>query len=81
LRRATRVTRAAGVHPTTCGSSEMRYLWQVVARTMRRVWGRAVGAPPEQKRSDETLRVASRARFWADFREGQREAAARTTRP
>jgi len=58
----------------------MRDLWHVLARTMLRAWGRAIGASPEAKRSDEATLRLSRARFWAEFREGQREAAARTTR-
>jgi len=60
----------------------MRHLWDLLARTIRRVSARAIAASPEQRGRDEgTRRIASRARFWAEFREGQREAAARVTRP
>jgi hypothetical protein len=46
------------------------------------VWGRAVGGAPEPNRGDDgTRRTASRARFWAEFREGQREAESRTKEP
>jgi len=57
-------------------------LWNVFARMMRRVWGRAAGGAPEPNRGDDgTRRTASRAQFWAEFREGQREAEARTKEP
>ena len=62
------------------GWNEMRYLfWRVLARIMRPMRGNAVRAATDPNRGAEGhLRVASRARFWAEFREGQREAEART---
>jgi hypothetical protein len=55
-------------------------LWDVVLaawRRLRRGRGSVVAAAGEPTAS--TLRVGARARFWAEFREGQREADARAT--
>jgi hypothetical protein len=50
-------------------------LWRVLARMLRPLRGNGVGASPEPDSGAEgRLRVVSRARFWAEFREGQREA-------
>ena len=53
--------------------------WRALARMMRRIRGTGTGVSAASNRSpEETSQVASRARFWADFREGQREAELRT---
>ncbi|MGH7893858.1 MAG: hypothetical protein ACREQL_04270 [Candidatus Binatia bacterium] len=57
------------------------HLWHVLARGWRRAWRRAFGRTTSMKRGDEgNLRNTSRARFWAELREGQREAEARSAR-
>jgi hypothetical protein len=56
-------------------------LWRVLARMMRRIRGNGTGMPASSNRSAEVApEVTSRARFWADFREGQREADLRAKR-
>jgi hypothetical protein len=49
-----------------------------VGRWLRRL--RAPAAAPALDTDDSGGAVASRARFWAELREGQREAAARASR-
>jgi hypothetical protein len=52
-----------------------RLLWRALARMMRRIRGNGMGMSASSNRSAEIApQVTSRARFWADFREGQREA-------
>ena len=53
-------------------------LWGNVGRWLRRL--RAPAGEPALDTDDSGGRVASRARFWAELREGQREAAARASR-
>ena len=59
-----------------------RTFWQALVRRVRRVWHYAIGAstrtnPP--RKHDNSV-IDPRARFWAEFREGQREADARVHR-
>ena len=54
--------------------------WRALARMMRRIRGNGMGESPVSKSAEVTPQVASRARFWADFREGQREADLRAKR-
>ena len=53
-------------------------LWGNVGRWLRRLRAPSGGPTPDTK--DGGGRVASRARFWAELREGQRERDARTSR-
>jgi hypothetical protein len=46
-----------------------------VARLWRWLW-RRLPVAPERLPDGDSARAAARARFWADLREGQREAAA-----
>jgi hypothetical protein len=56
-----------------------RLFWRAFARMMRWIRGNGTGTSAASNRSaDVAPGVASRARFWADFREGQREAELRT---
>jgi hypothetical protein len=56
-------------------------LWRALARMMRRIRGSGMGTSAASNPSaEETPQVTSRARFWADFREGQREAELRAKR-
>jgi hypothetical protein len=52
-------------------------LWQVLSRVWRRLFRQV---PTAKRAADRTGGEASRARFWAELREGQREAEARSTR-
>jgi hypothetical protein len=58
-------------------------LWHGLTLRWRRAWrhafGRVVGR--EASHVDGDRRVASRAKFWAEFREGRQEAEARADRP
>jgi hypothetical protein len=58
-----------------------RRLWHVIARMVRRVRGRAVRSLQSSRGEDGAHRTTSRAKFWAEFREGQREAESRTKEP
>jgi hypothetical protein len=50
-------------------------LWRMLARMMRGIRGSGEGWSGAPKRDAEASpEVTSRARFWADFREGRREA-------
>ena len=53
-------------------------LWETLGRWLRRP--RAPASDPTLDTEDSGGRVGSRARFWAELREGQREGAARTSR-
>ena len=56
--------------------------WQVVARRCLRVWRQTFGRTKHTgvPVHDGDPSGAARARFWADFREGQREAEIRANR-
>jgi hypothetical protein len=58
-----------------------RRLWHAIARMMRGVRGRAVRSLQSNHGDGGAHRTASRAKFWAEFREGQREAESRTKDP
>jgi hypothetical protein len=53
-----------------------RNLWQVIFRGWRRVFE----VPARKRADDRSAGNTSRAHFWAEFRDGQREADARSTR-
>jgi len=53
--------------------------WQALAYRCRRAWHRAFGRTSKREPSGDRS-GASRARFWTEFREGQREADARAGR-
>jgi hypothetical protein len=54
-----------------------RNLWQVLSRGWHRVFGEM---PARNRAVGRSAGDDSRARFWAEFREGQREAEARSMR-
>jgi hypothetical protein len=53
----------------------LRRLWETLGRWLRRP--RAPASRPPLDTEERGGRVGARARFWAELREGQREAAAR----
>lgn len=55
-------------------------LRQVLGHHWRRLRRRVFGSVVAKKEHDGESRVAARARFWAELREGQREAEARCSR-
>lgn len=56
----------------------VRRLWETLGRWLRRP--RAPTSGPAFDTEERGGRVGSRARFWAELRAGQREAAARASR-
>jgi len=59
-----------------------RRFWHALAHRWRRLWQRGYGATSRKSTLDDpgSGRRDSRAQFWAEFREGQREADARVAR-
>jgi len=47
-------------------------MWEILRRTLARLWRHA------QQSAEERRVIEERERFWAELREGQREAAARS---
>jgi hypothetical protein len=59
-------------------------LRETLARLLARFWGRWPRRPLVVVKEDDESnlgRTGARARFWAEFREGQREAEAHSSRP
>jgi hypothetical protein len=80
-RRMIAVTVCKGGRRTSWESSRMpgplHRLWETLGRWLRRP--RAPASGPALDTEDRGGRVGSRARVWAELREGQREAAARAS--